>query len=244
MAVIVNKEEEGQGGVSEVQLPSTQQVAPQDFRNRFKIVKVETTEPLKRGRWTCFDFVDKPAAKEKSAPAAAECSDKAKTSATSAATGNVSAAATATVTSAPSGPKVVSSRPASSMARELATLHETATAATMAAGDEGNSASSGQPGRHVAAAVSAGQPEPARQAAAAPAGVVFSSAGGNYAAGGSVAAVSSAAGAGQQLQQQPQVSPPVATSLPQVMKKFVIYVPGIYLLYDSVRAESKYRYCT
>ena len=37
----------------------------QDFRNRFRIVKVETTEPLKRGRWTCFDFVDKPAAKEK-----------------------------------------------------------------------------------------------------------------------------------------------------------------------------------
>lgn len=38
---------------------------PQDFKNRFKIVKVETTEPLKRGRWTCFDFVDKPASKDK-----------------------------------------------------------------------------------------------------------------------------------------------------------------------------------
>ena len=37
----------------------------QDFRNRFKIVKVETTEPLKRGRWTCFDFVDKLAPKDK-----------------------------------------------------------------------------------------------------------------------------------------------------------------------------------
>ena len=47
------------------------QPSQQDFRNRFKIVKVETTEPLKRGRWTCFDFVDKPAAKEKQAAATA-----------------------------------------------------------------------------------------------------------------------------------------------------------------------------
>jgi len=60
MAVINNVEK---GGVSEV--PVSQAVAgPQDFRTKFKIVKVETSEPLKRGRWTCFDFVDKPAAKD------------------------------------------------------------------------------------------------------------------------------------------------------------------------------------
>jgi len=61
MAVINNVEK---GGVSEVPVSSQAVVGPQDFRTRFKIVKVETTEPLKRGRWTCFDFVDKPAAKE------------------------------------------------------------------------------------------------------------------------------------------------------------------------------------
>jgi len=32
---------------------------PLDIRSRFKIVKIETTEPIKRGRWTCFDFLDK-----------------------------------------------------------------------------------------------------------------------------------------------------------------------------------------
>ena len=42
--------------------------ALQDFRDRFKIVKVETIEPIKRGRWTCNDFKDKPIVKEKSAP--------------------------------------------------------------------------------------------------------------------------------------------------------------------------------
>merc|ERR1719239_1210728 len=59
------------GGVSEVPVSSQAVAGPHDFRNRFKIVKVETTEPLKRGRWTCFDFVDKPAAKEKQAAATA-----------------------------------------------------------------------------------------------------------------------------------------------------------------------------
>ena len=39
------------------QVPRVQ--GPQDIRNRFKIVKIETTEPIKRGRWTCFDFLDK-----------------------------------------------------------------------------------------------------------------------------------------------------------------------------------------
>ena len=53
------------GGVSEVPVSSQAVAGPHDFRLRFKIVKVETTEPLKRGRWTCLDFNDKPAVKEK-----------------------------------------------------------------------------------------------------------------------------------------------------------------------------------
>ena len=72
------------------------QQSQQDFRNRFKIVKVETTEPLKRGRWTCFDFVDKPAAKEKQS----ECDKSVKKSAS-------------TVSARPDG-----SRPASVAAKE------------------------------------------------------------------------------------------------------------------------------
>ena len=31
----------------------------QDLKTKFKVVKVETTQPLKRGRWTCIDFTDK-----------------------------------------------------------------------------------------------------------------------------------------------------------------------------------------
>ena len=70
MAVINNVE---CGGVSEVPVSSQAVTGPQDFKTKFKVVKVETTEPLKRGRWTCIDFVDKPAAKEKevAGPAAA-----------------------------------------------------------------------------------------------------------------------------------------------------------------------------
>ena len=34
-------------------------VGPQDFKTKFKVVKVDTTQPLKRGRWTCIDFSDK-----------------------------------------------------------------------------------------------------------------------------------------------------------------------------------------
>ena len=52
------------GGVSEVPVSSQAVVGPNDFKLRFKIVKVETTEPLRRGRWTCLDFNDKPAMKE------------------------------------------------------------------------------------------------------------------------------------------------------------------------------------
>ena len=44
-------------------------VGPQDFKTRFKVVKVETTEPLKRGRWTCIDFTDKHSTPEVSKPA-------------------------------------------------------------------------------------------------------------------------------------------------------------------------------
>ena len=53
------------GGVSEVPVLGQTVAGPHNLRDRFKIVKVETTEPLKRGRWTCFDFKDKPAVKEK-----------------------------------------------------------------------------------------------------------------------------------------------------------------------------------
>ena len=34
-------------------------IGHQDLKTKFKVVKVETTEPLKRGRWTCIDFTDK-----------------------------------------------------------------------------------------------------------------------------------------------------------------------------------------
>ena len=50
------------GGGSEVTGQAV--VGPQDFKLRFKIVKVETREPLKRDRWTCLDFNDKPAVRE------------------------------------------------------------------------------------------------------------------------------------------------------------------------------------
>ena len=43
------------GGESKVTVSSQAVVGPQDFKLRFKIVKVETREPLKRGRWTCID---------------------------------------------------------------------------------------------------------------------------------------------------------------------------------------------
>ena len=46
-------------------------VGPQDFKTRFKVVKVETTEPLRRGRWTCIDFTDKHSTPEVSKPASA-----------------------------------------------------------------------------------------------------------------------------------------------------------------------------
>jgi len=34
-------------------------IGHQDLKTKFKVVKVETTQPLKRGRWTCIDFTDK-----------------------------------------------------------------------------------------------------------------------------------------------------------------------------------------
>lgn len=33
---------------------------PSDINSRFKIVKIESNKPLRRGRWTCFEFVDPP----------------------------------------------------------------------------------------------------------------------------------------------------------------------------------------
>ncbi len=202
-----------------MQLPSTQQVAHQDFRNRFKIVKVETTEPLKRGRWTCFDFVDKPAAKEKIAAAAtaAEAGDK-KAVNTAAGTGNIPAAVT----------KVVTSRPASSMARELGAVHETTAA------DEGV--------RHVDAGTTQQQQQQQRQAVVGNVsvggggggGVNFGNASAAGGGGGFVAGpplMTSGGGTVQQLQQQqqqqqqPQASPPV-TSLPQVWRMFFNPIPS------------------
>lgn len=29
-------------------------------KERFKVVKIESTEPFKRGRWTCMDYLDQP----------------------------------------------------------------------------------------------------------------------------------------------------------------------------------------
>ena len=53
------------GGVSEVPVPGQTVAGPHNLRDRFKIVKVETRDPLKRCRWTCYDVKDKPAVKEK-----------------------------------------------------------------------------------------------------------------------------------------------------------------------------------
>jgi hypothetical protein len=183
-------------------------VAHQDFRNRFKIVKVETTEPLKRGRWTCFDFVDKPAAKEKIAAAttSAEAGDK-----KAAGTGNIPAAVA----------KVVTSRPASSMARELGAVHE-----TTAVADEGV--------RHVDAGTTQQQQQQQRQTVVGNVtvggggggGVNFGNANAAGGGGGFVAGPPLMTSGGtvqqqlqQQQQQQPQASPPV-TSLPQVWRMF------------------------
>ena len=99
---------------------------PQDFKNRFKIVKVETTEPLKRGRWTCFDFVDKPASKDK-VTGTSEPEKQVKTTTTGggpsgAATMSYAASHTATVktnSTAPHG----GSRPASVAANLSATIN-------------------------------------------------------------------------------------------------------------------------
>jgi len=202
-----------------VQLPSTQQVAHQDFRNRFKIVKVETTEPLKRGRWTCFDFVDKPAAKEKAAAATVEAGDK-KAAAAGIGTTTVPAA---TVNVAAT--KIVTSRPASSMARELGALHET----TAAAADETRNVDAGT-------TVSTQQASHQRQPVAGNVPLSTVGGGGANLNSSGVGGVGFAAGpplmttggaAVQQLQQQQQqqshVSPPVVTSLPQVEYRYRYY---------------------
>ncbi len=100
---------------------------PQDFKNRFKIVKVETTEPLKRGRWTCFDFVDKPASKDK-VTGTSEPEKQVKTSTTGggpsgAATMSYAASHTATVKTNSAAPHGGGSRPASVAANLSATIN-------------------------------------------------------------------------------------------------------------------------
>merc|ERR1719232_353458 len=94
----------------EAQMNHTSQpvLGPQDFKTKFKVVKVETTKPLNRGRWTCFDFTDK------------------NTSSSSASEVSKSQAVTSSNTSANSKPTtktsdlVTSSRPGSTLPRESA----------------------------------------------------------------------------------------------------------------------------
>ena len=88
-------------------------LGPQDFKTKFKVVKVETTKPLNRGRWTCFDFTDKNTSSS-STSSASEVSRS-------------SAPVTSSTTSASSKPTtktsdlvVASSRPGSTLPREPA----------------------------------------------------------------------------------------------------------------------------
>lgn len=41
------------------QSPNTKSRFP-GTKERFKVVKIESTEPFKRGRWTCMDYLDQP----------------------------------------------------------------------------------------------------------------------------------------------------------------------------------------
>ena len=93
-------------------------VGPQDFKTKFKVVKVETTEPLKRGRWTCIDFTDKqhtapPSASEPSKQAASAGGQVSGTAAQSGAS-SANASKPATKTSE----MVATSRPGSTLPRE------------------------------------------------------------------------------------------------------------------------------
>merc|ERR1719232_628741 len=93
---------------AQMNLTSQPVLGPQDFKTKFKVVKVETTKPLNRGRWTCFDFTDK------------------NTSSSSASEVSKSQAVTSSNTSANSKPTtktsdlVTSSRPGSTLPRESA----------------------------------------------------------------------------------------------------------------------------
>merc|ERR1719186_932865 len=109
MAVINNVEK---GGVSEVPVSSHAVAGPQEFRTRFKIVKVETTEPLKRGRWTCFDFVDKPASKQDSSKSATSTSSTSATADDKSSTANNKTNITTTGTVAPPAPAAAGAKPA------------------------------------------------------------------------------------------------------------------------------------
>ena len=92
---------------------------PQDFKNRFKIVKVETTEPLKRGRWTCFDFVDKPASKDK------VTTDAEKQAAKAAASASAAAAASTVTTTTTAVASTAGNVPASNSNSSATTVNRT-----------------------------------------------------------------------------------------------------------------------
>ena len=66
-------------------------IGHQDLKTKFKVVKVETTQPLKRGRWTCIDFTDK-----HSTPAPAAAAASTVSSGSDGGGGSKSVAATAT----------------------------------------------------------------------------------------------------------------------------------------------------
>jgi len=89
-------------------------VGPQDFKTKFKVVKVDTTQPLKRGRWTCIDFSDK---------STSSASEVSKNAAASSGTGSSSTVAqnsgtSKTTTSTKASDLVPNSRPGSTLPRE------------------------------------------------------------------------------------------------------------------------------
>uniref|UniRef100_T1JHE9 Uncharacterized protein n=1 Tax=Strigamia maritima TaxID=126957 RepID=T1JHE9_STRMM len=58
----------GQGDASQIPISSTSSVSTDEghhdraipWHTRFRVVKIESTEPFKRGRWICMDFLDPP----------------------------------------------------------------------------------------------------------------------------------------------------------------------------------------
>ena len=122
---------------------------PEDFKTKFKVVKVETTQPLKRGRWTCIDFTDKQTSAEPSKASANSSSSN----------GTVPQSKPATKTS-----EIVNSRPGSTLPRD-STVTESSSS-TVIAGDS-NAVSSEQSHdqeQDSVPAVPAGAPAPVKQA--------------------------------------------------------------------------------